>query len=142
MGEISLEELWRAVDKIRVGTQGYALVLAEDNELIAHGKADGKRLIATAADVPAKGLASRLRESKGEDNSLEYGDETGRDVIATAALVTDRNWAVIVEQPTAEAYAVTHESSGSSRLSSDSRSSPPSSWAGCGDGRSSAASSR
>lgn len=44
VGELSLEELWRTVDDIRVGNQGYALVLAEDDALIAHGKADGKRL--------------------------------------------------------------------------------------------------
>ena len=109
VGEISLEELWRTVDQIRVGAGGYALVLAEDDALIAHGKADGKRLIATAADVPAKHLASALRGSAGQGYFLEYPDETGRRVIATAALVKDRNWAVIVEQPTEEAYAVTQK---------------------------------
>ena len=109
VGEISLEELWRTVDRIRVGHEGYALVLAGDDSLIAHGKADGKRLVATAAGMPAKDLASQLRESAGLTNFLEYADETDRRVIATAALVQDRNWAVIVEQPTAEAYAVTHK---------------------------------
>jgi signal transduction histidine kinase len=109
VGEISLEELWRTVDRIRVGTRGYALVLAQDNALIAHGKADGKRLIATGADLPAKHLASSLRDSGGEQFFREYADETRQDVIATAALVKDRNWAVIVEQPIEEAYAVTHE---------------------------------
>jgi signal transduction histidine kinase len=109
VGEISLEELWRTVDRIRVGQQGYALVLAEDDALIAHGKPDGKRLVATAAGMPAKDLASQLRESAGLTNFLEYADEADRKVIATAALVADRNWAVIVEQPTAEAYAVTHK---------------------------------
>jgi signal transduction histidine kinase len=109
VGEISLEELWRTVDQIRVGTGGYALVLAQDNALIAHGKGDGKRLIATGADVPAKHLAIGLRESSGLQYFREYADEAGQDVIATAALVKDRNWAVIVEQPTREAYAVTRK---------------------------------
>jgi signal transduction histidine kinase len=109
VGEISLEELWRTVDQIRVGTAGYALVLAEDNALIAHGKADGKRLIAAGIDVPAKHVASSLRESSGLEYFREYADESGQHVIATAALVKDRNWAVIVEQPTREAYAVTRE---------------------------------
>lgn len=109
VGEISLEELWRTVDRIRVGQEGYALVLAADDALIAHGKPDGKRLVATDAGMPAKDLASQLRESAGLTNFLEYADETDRKVIATAALVEDRNWAVIVEQPTAEAYAVTHK---------------------------------
>ncbi len=109
VAEISLEELWRTVDQIRVGSGGYALVLAEDDALIAHGKADGKRLIAAGGDVPAKHLANTLRGSAGERYFAEYADETRRQVIATAALVKDRNWAVIVEQPTQEAYAVTQE---------------------------------
>jgi signal transduction histidine kinase len=107
VGEISLEELWRMVDRIRVGTSGYALVLAEDDRLIAHGKPDGKRLIATAVKVSGQTLAAKLRGSG--ETSDEYTDETGGDVMATAALVKDLNWTVIVEQPKAEAYAVTRE---------------------------------
>lgn len=108
VGEISLEQLWRTVDDIRVGTLGYALVLAEDDRLIAHGKASGKRLVATAAKVPAQQLAAALRYSNTAQQSDEYEDETGVRTVATAALVSDLNWAVIVEQPVAEAYAVTN----------------------------------
>jgi signal transduction histidine kinase len=109
VGEISLEELWRTVDEIRVGSEGYALVLAEDDALVAHGKADGKRLVAAGADLPAKRLAGALRASGGATSSDEYVDQDGRRVVATAALVTGRNWAVIVEQPTGEAYRVTRK---------------------------------
>ena len=30
VGEIALEELWRTVDRVRVGNEGYALLVAED----------------------------------------------------------------------------------------------------------------
>ncbi len=109
VGEISLEELWRTVDEIRVGGEGYALVVAEDGALIAHGKADGKRLIAAGADLPATRLAGALAGSDRVTGVDEYVDEDGRQVIATAALVPGRSWAVIVEQPTGEAYRVTRE---------------------------------
>ena len=60
------------VDTIRVGTQGYALIVGEDGRLIAHGNPDEKRHIADveserapraelkfAARVPQDGNASR-----------------------------------------------------------------------------------
>ena len=109
VGEISLEQLWRTVDEIRVGSEGYALVLAEDDRLIAHGKGDGKRLIATGAKVRGQGLAALLRSSGTAQGSDEYQGETGTDVVATAALVRTLNWVVIVEQPAAEAYGVTQK---------------------------------
>lgn len=108
VGEISLEQLWRTVDEIKVGSRGYALVLAEDNQLIAHGKASGKRLIAMAAKVPGQSLAGLLRAPTGR-NWDEYDDETGEPVVATAAPVSALNWVVIVEQPIAEAHGVTHQ---------------------------------
>ena len=42
VGEISLEEMWRMVDRIRVGEQGFALVVAQDGQLIAHGNPNEK----------------------------------------------------------------------------------------------------
>ena len=107
VGEISLEELWRQVDRIRVGTQGYALVLAENDRLIAHGNPDGKRLIATGGRVAGQSLAAKLRASSGVEVSDEYTDDLGREVVATAAPVKGLAWTVLVEQPTEEAYGVT-----------------------------------
>jgi hypothetical protein len=49
IAEISLEELWRTVDRIKVGTKGYALLLDEDGNLVAHGNPDDKTLIALRA---------------------------------------------------------------------------------------------
>ena len=49
VGEIALEELWRTVDRVRVGPQGYALLVAEEQRLIAHGNPNKKRLVAATA---------------------------------------------------------------------------------------------
>src|SRR3954447_20941888 len=45
VGELNLEEMWRMVDQIRIGANGFALVLAPDGALIAHGDNNKKTLV-------------------------------------------------------------------------------------------------
>src|SRR5882672_10067123 len=51
VGEFSLEEMWRMVDRIRIGEHGYAMVVAPDGQLIAHGDPDKKALVALARNM-------------------------------------------------------------------------------------------
>ncbi len=110
VAEISLENLWRMVDSIRVGTEGYALVVGEDGRLIAHGRADEKRRIAMGelSGTPEQEFAAEIRSNPDAPHDREYFDDRGRPLLAAAASVKDLNWTVIVEQPTAEAFAVAH----------------------------------
>src|SRR5689334_13972519 len=48
VGEFSLEEMWRMVDRIRIGQHGFALVAAPDGTIVAHGDPDKKALVAQA----------------------------------------------------------------------------------------------
>ena len=111
VGEFSLEEMWRMVDRIRIGDSGYALVVAPDGELIAHGDPDKKALVAQATNMSADPLvaASRATSTTGSGNdtpvSLEYVDADGRSNLGVAARIPSLGWTVIVEQPTIEAYA-------------------------------------
>ncbi len=110
IGELALEELWRMVDRVKIGREGYALLLAENQRLIAHGDPDEKRHIASsgtpgAPRTPEQDFAARLLA----DNSRKYDhytDEDGRDTLAVAASVPGLPWVVVVEQPTEEAFAV------------------------------------
>ena len=104
VGELSLEELWRMVDRIRVGQQGYAALLSSDGRLVAHGDPDQKRHIARGELLPEHDLAASLRG--GGSASMSYADEVGRNKLATGALVKPFDWAVIVEQPHDEAFAI------------------------------------
>lgn len=106
VGSLSLEELWRMVDSIRIGQQGYAMLVSDENQLIAHGDPDEKRLIARGEGVPDAPLLDLLRN--GRERFLEYTDHRDRQVLAAAAPVPGLGWTVIVEQPTAEAYAVAY----------------------------------
>jgi signal transduction histidine kinase len=113
VAEISLEELWRTVDAIRVGTEGYALLIDTDAKVIAHGNPDDKRLIASAETATAdqRALAAAVAEPASGDERYanRYPDPRGREVLAVAATVGRPAWTVIVEQPVADAFAVAHE---------------------------------
>ena len=103
VGELSLEELWRRVDSIRVGEEGFALVLAQDGLLIAHGDPDEKVRVARGENLRDHPLlVSRATDQA--PASTEYADSRGRAILAVAASIESRGWTVVVEQPTSEAY--------------------------------------
>ena len=106
VGEISLEELWRMVDRIRVGDQGYALLVGTDGRLIAHGNPDEKRRIAEAeqsrTSPDLKFAATFLAGGQPTD---EYENPQGIQMLAAASGIKETKWTVVVEQPTSEAYA-------------------------------------
>ena len=100
IGEFSLEQMWRMVDEIRIGAHGYALVVAPDGALVAHGNPDKKTLVAQSRNLNTHPLLVASAAPW-----QEYRDEDGREQLGVAAKIDTLNWTVIVEQPTAEAYA-------------------------------------
>jgi signal transduction histidine kinase len=102
VGEFSLEQMWRMVDEIRIGQHGFALVVAPDGTLLAHGDPDKKTLVAQSLNMKDHPLVAAGAASGG---SAEYVDEDGRHQVAVSAPIDTLGWAVIVEQPTSEAYA-------------------------------------
>jgi len=107
VGEISLEEMWRMVDQIRVGDQGYALVVAANGQLIAHGNSNEKPRVARGDNLATQPL---VRLVHGQRNagpaSLEYANDAGVQMLGVAAPLERLGWTVMVEQPRSEAYAV------------------------------------
>ena len=103
VGEFNLEEMWRMVDRIRIGEHGYALVVAPGGELVAHGDPDKKALVARSRNMSANPLLAA--DAKPESGGREYVDDNGRRELGVAATIPSLGWTVIVEQPTAEAFA-------------------------------------
>jgi signal transduction histidine kinase len=103
-GELSLEEMWRMVDRIRIGEHGYAMVIAPGGELIAHGDPDKKALVAQARTMTAHPLVAAINAKSDQPASLEYTDD-GRSNLGVATKIPSLGWTVAVEQPTSEAYA-------------------------------------
>jgi len=106
VGRLNLEEMWRMVDRIRVGSRGYASVVTEEGQLLAHGDPDQKSRVARGDKMTAhpliKLLSGRTRERIA---SAEYSDERGR-FLGVAATIPSLRWTVIVEQPESEAFAI------------------------------------
>jgi signal transduction histidine kinase len=107
VGRLNLEQLWRMVDRIRVGAQGYALVVTDQGQLLAHGDPDAKSRVARGDPMLAHPLVAGLRESAGGERAVsgQYDDPRGQ-VLGVAAHLQTLDWMVIVEQPVSEAFAI------------------------------------
>jgi signal transduction histidine kinase len=107
VGQFSLEEMWRTVDRIKIGAHGYALVLASNGELIAHGNPDKKALVALSRNMSTHPLMTALHAARSSRAAVssEYADENGDTQLGVAAAMAPLGWTMMVEQPTREAYA-------------------------------------
>ena len=107
VGRLSLEELWRMVDRIRVGETGYALVVIGDGRLIAHGNDDAKARVARGDSFSTHPAV--VKASQATDDQVawdEYTADDGNSVLAVAARLPELRWTVVVEQPVSEAFAI------------------------------------
>jgi signal transduction histidine kinase len=106
VGQFSLEEMWRTVDRIRIGEHGYALVLASNGELVAHGDPDRKAMVAQSRNMSGHPLVAALRADSDRQGPVagEYTGDNGEIELGVAARMAPLGWTLIVEQPTREAY--------------------------------------
>jgi len=106
VGRLNLEELWRMVDRIRVGKEGYASVVTAEGQLLAHGDPDAKSRVARGDSMLDHPLIQLLnRRGSDQIGSAEYSDTRGP-VLGVAAKIASLGWTVIVEQRQAEAFAI------------------------------------
>ena len=106
VGRLNLEELWRMVDRIHVGSEGYALVVTGEGQLLAHGDPDEKSRVARGDKMLSHPLIAALAQSKGQSTaSAEYDGARGA-TLGVAARLPALGWTVIVEQPQSEAFAI------------------------------------
>ena len=108
VGRLSLEEMWRMVDSIRVGDGGRALVVTADGQLLAHGDPASKSRVARRDTMEQHELVAAINAQQGDDRSANarYVDEVRGEVAGVAAYAPLLGWTVIVEQPVDEAFAI------------------------------------
>ncbi len=105
VGELRLEELWRLVDRIRIGRHGFALVVDEQGRLLAHGNPDEKRKVSQGAHLNDHPLLRPGRDAtRPAAEEYDAGDE--RRVLAVVQPIKGFNWRLVIEQPTAEAFGL------------------------------------
>lgn len=101
VAEVSLRYLWDAISDIRVGESGYAYVVSQDGDLIAHPDISLVLQRQDIRDLPQVKYAMAEEPIPFEAHPSLLGEQ----VLATRAPIPDLGWSVIVEQPTREAYA-------------------------------------
>ena len=106
VGRLNLEELWRMVDRIRVGEKGFASVITGEGQLLAHGDPNEKSRVARGDRMSDHPLMRLMNDQKADQTvSAEYADPRGP-VLGVAARIPSLGWTVLVEQPQSEAFAI------------------------------------
>lgn len=100
--QLDLFELWRFVQRIKVGESGYALAFDRSGRLIASGAGSLRAAILTGEPVPEREAALVASANPG-GAPTRYQGPMGEEVLAGWAALPERGWAVVVEQPAAEA---------------------------------------
>ena len=99
---LDLLELWRFVQRIRVGESGYALAFDHGGRLVASGAGALRGAILTGEKVPESPLVARaLAEPQAAPG--RYTGPLGREVLAGWSVLPESGWAIVVEQPASEA---------------------------------------
>jgi signal transduction histidine kinase len=100
--QLDMLELWRFVQRIRVGDSGYALAFDAEGKIVASGAGALRAAILTGERVPqAEAAALAARDPSAAPG--RYPGPLGEDVLAGWAWMPDPGWAVVVEQPASEA---------------------------------------
>jgi signal transduction histidine kinase len=108
IGRLRLEELWSTVDSIRVGRAGYALLVTNDDQIIAHGNPRAKSRVArrdTFGDHPVVAKV-RNKELSPDGVASEQYFADAVEVLGVGVHMPSLGWTVVVEQPVSEAFAV------------------------------------
>lgn len=103
--EADLSFLWEVIGKIHFGTAGYAYLVDDHGNLIAHKDATLvlKRMDLRQVDGVKKFLINPT--SSDHDPAQDGGGLTGSPVLVTYAPVPELGWAVILEEPAEAALA-------------------------------------
>ncbi len=100
--QLDLVELWRFVQRIRVGSTGYALAFDSQGTLVASGAGALRPAVVSGGKVPQSTYARGVADGSAAAPT-EYKGADGEAVIAGWARLADVSWAIVVEQPTREA---------------------------------------
>jgi signal transduction histidine kinase len=107
VGHLNLEAMWRMIDRIRVGARGYALVVTNEGQLLAHGDPAAKSRVARGDNMRAHPLVAHIEAALPNEQVTfdQYDDERGP-MLGVAARLRSLGWTVIVEQSRDEAFAI------------------------------------
>jgi HAMP domain-containing protein len=102
--EVNLEHIWDIIARIKVGKAGYAYIVTERGDLIAHPDFN---LVLRGAKMTqlqqVKAAFSTTREAY-QPREMVARNLRGRKVFTSYHLIPGTDWALFIEQPLKEAY--------------------------------------
>ena len=98
---MNLKYIWEVISKIKVGQTGYAYVVSQEGDLIAHP--DSSRDLKKRNLKDLRQVNAALAGTPGPFTAQP--NLAGQQVFPAYAAIPDLGWAVLVERPTNEAYA-------------------------------------
>jgi methyl-accepting chemotaxis protein len=99
---MSLEDLSNTITKTRIGETGFAVLLDENNRLIAHGNGEISSELQDLSSHPV------LRQRNRFDRDSFIFEEDGKKFVAYSKK-TQQGWTLILQQDYKEAYAAANE---------------------------------
>ena len=108
VGQFSIEELWRMVDRIHIGQEGVALIVGAGAELLAHGNPDERPRVARGERLTSHPVVDRLRQPGVQQKpvALDVAAPDGSMQLSVGVRIPELDWSVLVEQPYSEAFAL------------------------------------
>ncbi len=106
IAEVNLKYIWDVVSQITVGRNGYVYVVSREGDLIAHPDISlvlQKRNLRDLSQVMAALAGTPIV-------SVTTPNLAGQEVFPAYALIPELGWAVLVERPVGEAYALLYAS--------------------------------
>ena len=104
-GQITLGRLWDLIAQVKVGETGFAYIVDDEGRVIAHPSLE---LVLRAPNFSDRKIVSSLLQGTQASLSREefvYINEDHLQVFSNGVRIPQVGWAVLVEQPTTQAFA-------------------------------------
>lgn len=101
--EVNLKAMWDVMDSIVVGHQGEGLMFDSKGTYIAHSE---RKKVYLNEKFPSNKIIDEI--SAGKFGHKIYNSPDQNKIIASYAPISMKNWAVVIQQPTREAFAQAH----------------------------------
>jgi PAS domain S-box-containing protein len=103
--QLELDRLWDVIAQIRLGESGFAYLVDNEGQLIAHPNLD---LVLAGSNFRDRKIISGVLNNtvdKLEESDHIYTNTDGDEVISNGVKISRVNWVVIIEQPVSEAFS-------------------------------------
>jgi len=108
--EVNLKYIGDVISSLTIGKAGYAYVVSQRGELIAHPDISLVLQRRNVKGVPVVTAAFENRGNITEQIATIGPNINGKDMLSASAIIPELDWAVIVDRPVAEAYEAVYAS--------------------------------